>query len=191
MPLMNFIIKIQIGYKLIWDYPCQQVVLIKVLVIKDFLTLCRLVLGSYEFLPGLSYSGYKGIYYYGGQVNGVFRLNDNKHNYRLGNGHSITSWIARNINDYSSLSVRLDYNKVKDIEGADSTSAPSAIVTWDSSLQSREVLDILFGVNIIALGDDFGGGRLAFEFGMPIYQKIDGPALKNDYKIILGLQYSF
>ena len=72
--------------------------------------------GSYEFLPGISYSSNYNQFYYGGQINNIFRLNNNKHNYKLGDHYNITSWIGKKINRNFSLSARLNYNKNESIE---------------------------------------------------------------------------
>jgi len=34
------------------------------------------------------------------------------------------------------------------------------------------------------------GQRLAFEFGIPVYQDLDGPQLETDWIILFGWQYT-
>ena len=147
--------------------------------------------GSYEFLPGLSLSGEGDGFSYGMQINGVFRLDGNENGYKLGDEYNITSWIAKNLNENLSISSRLDYNKNEAVEGKDSSLNIAMTPLADPSLQDREKLDLLFGVNFIVSRGVLSGNRIALEFGRTIYQKIAGPNLGNDYKFVIGWQKSF
>jgi len=147
--------------------------------------------GSYELRPGISYSGYEDNFSYGGQVNGVFRLNSNDNGYKLGDSYNITSWIARKLSNSFSISTRLDYNKNEAIEGFDSTLNPNMMPGANNSIQDRERLDLLFGVNFMMPSGFLKGNRLAVEFGKPIYERVDGPLLKNNYKVTIGWQNTF
>ena len=152
--------------------------------------------GSYELLPGISYSGHSSKFSYGGQLNAIFRLDSNKHDYKLGDSYNITAWAAKKINEVISVSSRLDYNKYEAIEGKDAALDNMVKMKMNpavkTNLQSKERLDLLFGSNIlIPQGAKFAGHRLALEIGVPIYQRIDGPMLETDYKIMLGWQNQF
>ena len=148
--------------------------------------------GSYELRPGISYSGYKdNLFSYGGQLNAIFRLDSNDNGYKLGDSYNATSWIAKKLNDFFSISTRLDYNKNEAIEGSDSTLTPNMMPGADTSIQDKERLDLLFGVNFMMHHGFFQGNRLAIEFGKPIYQRMGGPLLKNDYKLTIGWQNTF
>lgn len=144
--------------------------------------------GSYELLPGISYSNDKKIFSFGGQINGVFRLESNKHNYKLGDSYNITTWIAKSLNNSFSISSRLDYNKYEAIEGRDGGLNTNVIATADPAFQERESLDLLIGANFLMKKGFLEGNRLAIEFGIPIYQNIAGPMLETDYKFVIGWQ---
>ncbi|MFT6220569.1 MAG: hypothetical protein ACJAVG_001289, partial [Rickettsiales bacterium] len=75
--------------------------------------------GSYEILPGISYSGHQDTYSYGAQMNGVFRLNDNNNDYKLADSYNITAWSAKKLNKSFSISTRLNYTITKKIKGRD------------------------------------------------------------------------
>ncbi len=147
--------------------------------------------GSYEFLPGLSYSGNLAKLSYGAQVNGVFRLNGNDNGYKFGDSYNLTSWIAKDLSRQISVSSRLDYNKVEAIEGLDPTLDVEMMATNNISLQDYQRLDLLFGVNFVMSKWFLQGNRFAVEIGAPIYQRIDGPMLETDYKVMVGWQNSF
>lgn len=147
--------------------------------------------GSYELRPGISYSGYEKNYSYGAQINAIYRLNNNDNGYKLGDSFNITSWIAKKINNSFSLSARLDYNQNEAIEGVDVALNQNMMPGADPTIQKRQRLDLLFGANFMMQKGNFKGHRLAIEFGKPIYQRLDGPLLKNDYKLTVGWQNTF
>lgn len=149
--------------------------------------------GSYELRPGISYSGYEDDFSYGAQINGVFRLDTNDNGYKLGDSYNVTSWVARRLGNSFSISSRLDYNKNEAIEGYDRSFNQNMIMMpgADNSLHDRERLDLLFGINFMNHQDFLKGHRLAIEFGKPIYQRLNGPLLKNDYKLTIGWQNTF
>lgn len=146
--------------------------------------------GSYEFLPGISYSGFTTNYSYGAQVNSTLRLNQNNVGYKLGDIYNVTSWVSRKVNSNFSVSTRLNYTKNEGIEGVDDTLTPTMVPTANSYLQARENLDLLLGFNLIS-HQYLKGHRLAFEVGAPLYQRIDGPMLQNNYKFTIGWQKTF
>jgi len=142
--------------------------------------------GSYEFLPGISSTLIlKNGFRVGGQINGTFRMDSNKYGYKLGDNYNVTSWVDKSLDEDVSVSARLDYNKNEAIEGFDSeiSSMKNGIPTADASLTDSQRLDILFGVSL------FNG--LGVEFGLPLYQRVDGPTLETKYRFIVGWQKSF
>lgn len=149
--------------------------------------------GSYELLPGISYSGHSSLFSYGGQINGNFRLNSNDNGYKLGNNYNVTSWIAARLNNSLSISSRLDYNKYEAIKGNDVTLLNQLMMmpAANGSLYDKQRLDLLFGTNFLMPNGFLKGNRIAIEFGVPIYQKIYGPMLEDDYKFTIGWQNIF
>ncbi|MBP7709844.1 MAG: hypothetical protein KA100_02095 [Rickettsiales bacterium] len=151
--------------------------------------------GSYEVLPGVSYSGYKGDYSYGAQLNGTFRINDNNSGYRLGDSHNITAWTAKKLSAAFSVSSRLDYTVTQKTKGYDkvlNTMMNLSMSPANNPKNSgRKSLDFLLGANFIMPKGYLKGHRLAIEGGVPLYQNINGIQLKNDYKLTLGWQKSF
>lgn len=147
--------------------------------------------GSYELLPGIHYSNKINCFSYGGQINLNFRLNHNKYAYKLGDHYNITAWLAKKLNNNISISSRLDYNKNEDIEGKDSSLMINMMPTANNALQARESLDLLLGTNLLFSESYLENHRLAFEIALPLYQKIAGPNLANDYKLTIGWQKVF
>lgn len=151
--------------------------------------------GSYELLPGISYSGYAQNYSYGTQLNGAFRINDNNAGYRLGDHYNITAWTSKKLNEAFSVSSRLDYNITQKTKGYDAVLNTMMNLSMspanNSANSGRRGLDFLLGSNFIMPKGYLKGHRLAIEGGVPLYQKVSGIQLKNDYKLTIGWQKSF
>ncbi len=147
--------------------------------------------GSYELLPGISYSSFFNSYSVGAQANAIFRLDSNNIGYRLGDSYNLTAWAAKKLNNSFSLSSRLNYTIEEGIEGYDRTLNASMSPVRDFSMTARKRLDFLLGVNFIVSKGALKGHRLAFEFGRPLYKHVNGIQLETDYNFTLGWQKTF
>ncbi|MBT4989477.1 MAG: transporter [Rickettsiales bacterium] len=148
--------------------------------------------GSYDILPGLSFNKSYNDYSYGGQLNAIFRTDMNDNGYKFGDQYNSTIWAARRINNNYSISTRFNYTKTEAIEGFDNSLTIGMMPTANPALYEREKLELLIGVNFIATNNNImNGNRLALEFGIPIYERVDGPMLASDYRLILGWQQTF
>lgn len=146
--------------------------------------------GSYELNPGISYTNYYNNFSYGAQINGNFKINSNKNGYKFGDRYNLTAWFAKNLNQNFSISSRLNYDKIEAIEGKDPT-LTGMTPSIQAGLYDKERLDLLFGINYLLPDDLAQGNRLGIEFGMPIFERIDGPMLKKHYQLMLGWQKAF
>jgi hypothetical protein len=149
--------------------------------------------GTYDLLPGVSYSGLEGDWSWGGQANAVLRLGENERDYTFGNSYQLTGWGARRLNDMFSVSLRLDGRAWETIDGEDrDLTGPNFMAPpLDANLYSGERLDAAIGVNFIVPEGHLKGHRLAAEFSTPVYQRLDGPRLETDYILTLGWQKAF
>jgi hypothetical protein len=149
--------------------------------------------GTYDLLPGISYSGLSENWSWGSQANSVVRLGRNDRGYTLGNRYQLTAWGARNINDALSVSLRLDGHAWENIDGRErELQGPNFMAPPPNpDLQGGERLEALVGLNFIVPKGPLKGNRLAAEFGAPIYERLDGPRLETDYTVTLGWQYAF
>ncbi len=147
--------------------------------------------GTYDLLPSITYIGKKNKYSWGSQLNAVIRLRRNDNEYRLGDKYSLNIWGAYSVNKFASLSIRFNGQIWDNIDGADSDLNPMMIPTARSDLRGGERIDALLGVNFTVPDGKLAGNRLAIEFGIPVYQNLDGPQLETDYNLILGWQFAF
>ncbi len=149
--------------------------------------------GTYDFLPGLTYTGHEGRFSWGAQARGEIRMNENHAEYRVGNEYALTSWAGIELADWISTSLRLEWLQGVNYRGREESPSvnPNVVPTADPGRRAFERLDALLGINLMVPGGPFGGLRLAFEMGVPAYQDLDGPQLETDWVLTSGVQYAF
>jgi len=153
----------------------------------------RLGSGTVDLLPGLTYTGFLNDVTWGFQALGTTRLGENQQGYTEGNRYQINSWGAYRWVEWVSTSVRFNWQQWGNIKGRDkqlqTTIGPNNLVeTADPNLQGGKRLDLMGGVNI--LFPEWMGleNHLSVEAGLPIYQYLDGPQLKQSWSFWAGWQ---
>ncbi|MEM8987029.1 MAG: transporter [Pseudomonadota bacterium] len=153
--------------------------------------------GTYDFLPGITYNGYQNRWGWGAQLSGIIRTGDNDQNYTLGDEIAATGWLSYLFTDYASGSVRLAGRSWGEIdgEGPDRSMIPTAgnpmldlVPTIRGENFGGERLDLSFGLNFAAQNAGARGHRLGLEFGIPVYQDLNGPQMETDWTVTLGWQ---
>jgi hypothetical protein len=99
-----------------------------------------------------------------------------------------TLWGARNFRRNLSGSLRLAYNGIGDIDGADPAPSvnPDVVPTARTDLRAGNRIDAGLGLNIYM--PRYSAFRIALEGLMPVYQNLDGPQLETDWTILVGIQ---
>ncbi len=125
-----------------------------------------------------------------------FMLNDNDRDYRVGNRIEFSAWSSYKTTKETALSVRLKLSDWGNISGRDPAlemalnppnGAPTLVPTVVPTLRGGTRLDLLLGIKYGGMH----GAVVGLEFGVPIYQNLDGPQLETDLIFQLGLQYGF
>ncbi len=147
--------------------------------------------GTFDVLPGLTYTGKLEKWSWGFQGTGVIRLGTNDRQYTLGDRLNVTMWGARKWNDWLSQSLRIEGKIWGDIEGADPMLMPMMVPTANTKNHGGKRLDVLMGLNFSVPRGFFKGHRIAVEGGLPVYQDLNGVQLETDWMISAGWQYTF
>jgi hypothetical protein len=147
--------------------------------------------GTFDLLPGITYLGQTEGWSWGSQLSGTFRLGRNSEGYALGNRGDATLWGARTWSRWISTSLRLDGQAWGNIDGKDDDLNPAMVPTADPERRAGERVDLLLGMNLYAREGPVKGHRLAVEFGVPLYQRLDGPQLEMDWLLTAGWQYAW
>jgi hypothetical protein len=146
--------------------------------------------GTWDILPGLTYTGHAGAFGWGAQYSAIVRTGENSQNYSLGNVHRLTGWASYEWASWISTSVRLAGESVGKIDGRDAAIV-GPVQTANPDFYGGKTADVLFGVNLAGQDGWLRGQRLAVEFGLPVYQDLNGPQMERDYQLILGYQIAF
>ncbi len=147
--------------------------------------------GTWDLLPGLTYTGRSGDVSWGAQYTAEIRLEDkNAEGYAWGDKHSVTGWVGYQFAPWISASFRANYMTQDSIEGFDPRIG-GPVQTAHPEFFGGERLDLLGGVNLIVPEGPLRGHRFALEAGAPVYQDLNGPQLETDWILTVGWQKAF
>ncbi len=147
--------------------------------------------GSFEARPGITFFGTHDNWSYGGQLRGAFPLNTNASEYRHGNTLTATTWGARRVNNWISLSARLLFSHKGSVTGNHPDLDLNRSPSHRPDFQGFNRFDVAISSNLIVPTGTLAGQRLAIEFMLPVYQNLTGTQLKNTWKLVLGWKYAF
>ena len=126
----------------------------------------------------------------GMQVTPVFRFMENELNYTKGSEYKATAWLAYNILQKASVSCRMEYKNWENIKGIDKTLDVKKSPAARSDLGAGQSVKLSIGINLYQDRGSLSGNRLGLEFGIPLYQNLDGPQMGLNYYITAGWQWS-
>ncbi|MGY0564290.1 MAG: transporter [Paraglaciecola chathamensis] len=142
--------------------------------------------GSDQAEFGLTYTGKNQQFSWGGQVLTTTPLERNDEGYTVGDKYSITSWLAYQLPQSTSLSLRLIYNHSEDIKGQDSQiTAP--VTTANPANYGGHNLQAAIGVNTVLMNKH----RIGLEYQMPINYHVNAVQMDMDNMLTLGYQLAF
>ncbi|MDH3639989.1 MAG: transporter [Gammaproteobacteria bacterium] len=136
--------------------------------------------GTYDLMPGLTYTVHAPRYSWGVQAMATIRLGDNDRDYTLGDQGRIIGWYSRDLADSLALQLRLDFDAWGNIDGADPELNTALVPTADPDRRGGQRLDVGIGLMKGVSGWQFG-----IDVAVPVQQNLDGPQLETDY--VVGL----
>lgn len=146
--------------------------------------------GTYDAMPGITYTGISNRYGWGAQYMGTLRLGRNSSDYSLGDKHMITAWGSYLFNNAFSGSLRVTGETEDSIDGIDAQIV-APVQTADPDNFGGERVSLSLGMNAVVPSGSLKGHRFSAEVTMPIYQDLNGPQLERDTSFILGWSKSF
>jgi hypothetical protein len=146
--------------------------------------------GTYDLLPGVTYTGSADGWGWGAQYAGNLRLGDNDANYSLGDEHRLNLWASRQFGDWLSTSLRLRGSRIGKIDGQDAAiTAP--VQTADPDNYGGKRLDVAFGFTLDPAYGPLQGHSLGVEVVVPVYQDLNGPQMESDWMVMVGWKFMF
>lgn len=147
--------------------------------------------GTYDLLPGLTYTGHSGPWGWGGQAMAEIRLQaENSQGYAWGDKYTLTGWADYQWAPWISTSARLTGTAQGAIDGID-PQILAPVQTADPAHYGGRTLNLALGVNLLGQSGFEKGHRLAIEAGAPLYRDLNGPQLETDWTVTVGWQYAF
>jgi hypothetical protein len=148
--------------------------------------------GTWDLLPGITWSYQGEAYSAGTQINGRVHLGENSREFTYGDKVGVTPWVAYKLSEWASVSGRLKLDYTDSVDGLDEDHpAPFAAPPLDPANHGGVWLDYGLGLNLYASEGTFKGHRLALEVLLPAYQDLNGPQLKRESTLLLGWQKAF
>lgn len=147
--------------------------------------------GTWDLLPGVTWTGRQAAWSWGAQLLATVRLGDNDNDYSLGDRLELGGWASYRLAPAWSMSLRLAGQAWGDVDGEDPQLNPGLVPTADPELQGGQRLDLLAGVNFYVPPGFFASSRLALEAGLPAYEHLDGPQMSADWLLSASLQLQF
>ena len=145
--------------------------------------------GTFDIKPSLTGRKLFGQTSLGGQLSAIIRLDENDEGYSLGDRFEATAWAAYEFRPSVSVSGRLKYSSLGQIDGQD-PAIVAPVQTADPDNHGGEQLEALLGINLAGQGA-LKGHRLAAELGLPLHRDLNGPQLETDLTLTLGWQKAF
>ena len=146
--------------------------------------------GTYDFEPGITYTGHEGKLGWGSQLKATIRLGENDHNWAFGDKWMLTGWGSYALAEWVSASVRVQGEVEGKIEGIDG-SIVLPVQTADPDNYGGERIELGLGLNFQVPQGVFSGHRLGIEAIVPVYEDRNGIQMKRDWSVMVGWQNAF
>ncbi|MEL6980295.1 MAG: transporter [Pseudomonadota bacterium] len=146
--------------------------------------------GTFDLLPGVTYTGQSAPFAWGAQAKGVIRLGENDEGYALGDEIHGTAWASYAPEPWISLSGRLIGTSKGAIDGRDPNIA-APVQTADPDNYGGETVEFGVGVNLAGSEGWLRGHRIGAEFVAPLYRDLNGPQMETDWTLTVGYQFAF
>ena len=155
--------------------------------------------GSFGLLPALTYLGKLKSFPWGVAANADVKLNTNNNGYKYGNTYGVTAWMSHPILPFVSASLRAEGSQTGKITGQDKEIAKQLPIgyhlqgdpTADAANSGGQSVNVFAGLNIHFDNKALDKFRLRMEYGMPVYQNLNGTQMSQKGSIIAGIQYAF
>ncbi len=131
--------------------------------------------GTFDLMPGITYTVHQSDYSWGVQALATLRIGDNDRDYTLGNQLRASSWYSREFTPSWIVNFRLDWTHWGNIDGADEELNPALVPTADPDRRGGDRLDVGIG-----LTKSIAGWQIGADVAIPVHQDLDGPQLETD-----------
>lgn len=151
--------------------------------------------GSYSMVPDVTYARKYGLFYCGVNVGADLKLNYNSLGYKYGNVYHGSAWAGYRFLPFLSATIRGEAVHTDKISGSDPVSAIPVYQANDPTANTANyggsVANLYTGLNFSLMKPVLEKFRLMVEYGMPLYQNLNGTQMALKSNLLAGVQYSF
>jgi len=141
--------------------------------------------GTWDLIPAITYARSRDQLGWGGQASYVWHTGENSEDYTAGDALEAFGWVKYAANNRLMLAGKLRVLDRDRVSGRDPALNPAMSPSADPAAQGGTWVDVSAGLNLF-VGK---GHSLGVEFGIPVYQDLNGPQLERDW--IVSLTYQF
>lgn len=147
--------------------------------------------GTYDLLPGFTYSGSNGyLLDWGVKYQAIIRTGENDEDYTLGDTHNFSAWGGYSFAPWILTSIGLSYKYESDIDGIDSRIV-LPVQTADPDNYGGDTLMAKWGLTLTGQNGPFAGHKIKFEYSKQLEQNQNGIQMEMDDMISASYQRAF
>lgn len=147
--------------------------------------------GTVDLLPSLTYTYQKGKLAFSSQIQGVIRSSYNSIGYKYGNEESFTSWISYNYWSRLSSSIRIEAVNVETMKGRDEEVYTYNEITANPANYGGQKVNLYLGMNYAFQSGKLKNNHVSIEYGLPIYQYLNGIQIQSKQAFTASWSYVF
>jgi hypothetical protein len=151
--------------------------------------------GSYSILPDITLVRQAGNFSYGANAGADIKLNKNTLGYRQGNLYHATAWAGYRFFPFVSTSLRAEGIMTDKISGVDPVIANPTYQQYDPTTNTAHYGgkrgNIYAGLNFHFSERIVKNLQLQVEYGMPVYENLNGPQMSVHSNMLATMQYRF
>lgn len=146
--------------------------------------------GTYDFIASLKFINQLGTWRYGVKAQGKLRTGMNKEHYGLGNRLHLSLWLSPKWSDWLAPVLNLNATVWGKIQGADPDLDPLIAPVANPDFHGGQKAEIKLQLTVASPSGHLKGSQLSVEYGLPIYQSLNGPQLEAGRRCGLSLQWA-
>ncbi len=147
--------------------------------------------GTFDFLPGLTYMHKKDKFVISSQLNSTVRFINNRLAYRYGNDFNLNTWCAYNWLPFISNSIRIEGIQSAIIKSSDQSLNKLSEPGSNSINYGGHYLNMYLGTVIQFKKSTLNKFRVSVEYGLPVYQNVNGIQMTTKNSLIINTTLTF
>jgi hypothetical protein len=131
--------------------------------------------GTWDLLPGISYLYQNNKIVFSSQITSVVRTGYNAVGYKLGNEVTFNNWLAFQWSRNFSSSLRIEGSTAGSIQGQDVSLYNGNEPAADPANYGGQRISSFIGTNFYFRKGILKNNKIGAEYGLPVYQNLNGP----------------